>query len=54
MRTRGKQLKPVGRDGSTGESGLVAALLASAIAVALMGVGGPIVGLVGWIFGAGI
>jgi len=54
MRTRVKQLNPMGRDGSAGELGLVAALLASAIAVALMAVGGPIVGLVGWIFGAGI
>lgn len=53
MRTRVKQLNPMGRDGSAGELGLVAALLASAIAVALMAVGGPIVGLVGWIFGAG-
>ncbi len=54
MRTRVKQLSPMGRDGSAGELGLVAALLASAIAVALMAVGGPIAGLVGWIFGAGI
>ncbi|MGX1096206.1 hypothetical protein AB7M35_003743 [Amorphus suaedae] len=54
MRTQVKQLNPMGRVGSSGELGLVAALLASAIAVALMAVGGPIVGLVGWIFGAGI
>ncbi|MEW5424415.1 hypothetical protein [Amorphus sp. 3PC139-8] len=54
MRTRVKQMDRIERDGQAGELGLVAALLASAIAVALVAVGGPIVNLVGWIFGFGI
>ncbi|MDQ0317379.1 hypothetical protein [Amorphus orientalis] len=53
MRTRVKQVDRIEREGSAGELGLVAALLASAIAVALMAVGGPILDLVGWMFGAG-
>lgn len=54
MRTRVKQMDRIERDGQAGELGLVAALLASAIAVALVAVGGPIINLAGWILGFGI